>query len=137
MSMLEIIFSFTMFVTVMVPLMSVWVTHAKAFDQSQNQEVAGALAQMYMEQALNTGYNTTSTPTTTMTVKRTLRGQVENSLFNYTVAISDPTTPSFPVVYPPDSLSNPPPSHKVVVVIVAWSDATGNHTVSMESNAGW
>lgn len=127
MSLLETLISFTLFVTVMVVLMGVWVTHARAIELTQDQEVATNLAQMFMEQALDQGYAVTNVTSSPFLVQRFLRGVTYDSTFLYSVNVTD--APNGPLA--------PSPGHRVVVVKVEWQDSSANHTVMMESNATW
>jgi len=125
-SLLEVIFALTIFVMAMICMMSVWVTHARAIELGQDQEVAINLSQMLMEQSLNQGFavqNVTSQP---FVVQRFLRGQTLTSTFDYTISVYNATSPQ-----------PPSPGHRVVVVKVGWYDSTANHSISLESNASW
>ena len=126
MSLLEVMIAFTLFATVMVLLASVWVTHARAMELGQDQEVAANLCQMFMEQSLQRGYATGPLASAPFVVQRRIRGQIYDSTFYYTVNVTTATAP--PITSP---------LHKVVQVKVEWADSTGNHSVHMESNAAW
>ena len=116
-----------MFVTVMVFLMSVWVTHARAVELTQDQEVATNLAQMFMEQSLDQGFAVVNVTSSPFLVQRFLRGVTYDSTFLYSVNVTDS----------PNGALAPSPGHRVVVVKVEWQDSTANHTIMIESNATW
>lgn len=125
-SLLEVIFAVTIFLMAMICMMSVWVTHARAIELGQDQEVAINLSQMLMEQSLNQGFAVANVTSQPFVVQRFLRGQTLATTFNYTVSVFNATSPQ-----------PPSPGHRVVVVKVDWFDSTNNHTISLESNAPW
>ena len=126
MSLLETLIAFTLFVTVMAMLMGVWVAHARALELGQDQEVASSLCQMQMEQAMQLGFGAQSQNSVPFQMRRFIRGQPYDATFFYTVNVTNTTLPGITS-----------PLHRVIVVNVTWHDASGNHTVSMESNAAW
>jgi hypothetical protein len=125
MSILEVMIAFTLFVTCVVLLMSVWVTHAKGIELGQDQEVAANLCQMFMEQSLQQGFACVPVASQPYIMTRTLRGQSYNAIFNYSVSITNTT------------VGATAPMHRIVVCNVTWQNSTGNHTVHMESNVAW
>lgn len=130
-SILEVLVASVLFATTMLSMASVWVTHAKAIDKSQEQQVAGALAQRLMEMQRALGYQTVPVASTPFTIERTMRGITTSSTFIYEIYVVDRADPAHPSSVPHG------PTYKNVVVKVAWSDSTGNHVFTLESNAGW
>lgn len=122
--MLEVLVASVIFTTVMVAMMSVWITHARAIDQSQEQQVAGALAQRIMDMQRARGYQAESSTSQPFEIERTMRGVVTRATFFYTVNVTE-----VPFVSGP--------TYKNVLVTVQWQDSVGNHTYRLESNAGW
>ncbi len=122
--MLEVLIASVLFTTVMVAMMSVWITHARAIDKSQEQQVAGAIAQRIMEMQRAQGYQATNVTSTPFEIERTMRGVTTKATFFYEVHVIN------------GPLSNGP-TYKNVVVNVSWHDTTGDHTYMLESNAGW
>lgn len=122
--MLEILLASMLFTLVMTAMMSVWVTHARAIDKSQEQQVAGALAQRIMEMQRALGYQATNLVSQPFEIERTMRGVTQKATFYYDVTVTEQ-----PVVTGP--------TYKNVQVKVHWKDSTGNHTLLLESNAGW
>jgi hypothetical protein len=125
MSILEVMIAFTLFVTCVVLLMSVWVTHAKGIELGQDQEVAANLCQMFMEQSLAQGFSCVPVASQPYRMTRTLRGQSYDSIFTYSVNITNTT------------IGSTAPMHRILVCNVTWQNSTGNHLVTMESNVAW
>lgn len=123
-SMLETLLASILFSTVMTFMMAVWVTHAKAIDKSQDQQVAGALAQRIMEMQRARGFQATNVTSQSFQIERTMRGVTQEATFWYSVYVNDGPSVNGP-------------TYKNVLVRVAWEDQTGNHTLDVESNAGW
>ena len=122
--MLETLLASLLFTIVMTFMAAVWVTHSKAVDKSQDQQVAGALAQQVMEMQRVLGFQATNVTSQPFQIERTMRGVRQEVTFWYAVYVQDgPMTTG--------------PTYKNVVVRVAWSDRTGNHIMDVESNAGW
>ena len=122
--MLEVMIASVLFTLVMSAMMAVWVTHARAIDKSQEQQVAGAIAQAIMEQQRNKGYQAVNIASQPFFVDRTMRGVTSVAEFRYTVTVgTQPFTWG--------------PTYKDVTVNVSWTDTGGPHTFMLESNAGW
>lgn len=122
--MLEVMIASVLFTLVMSAMMAVWVTHARAIDKSQEQQVAGAVAQAIMEQQRNKGYQAVNITSQPFYVERTMRGVTSSARFDYTVTVGA-------------QAYTWGPTYKNVVVNVTYRDTTGPHTFMLESNAGW
>jgi type II secretory pathway pseudopilin PulG len=122
--MLEVMIAAVLFTLVMSAMMAVWVTHAKAIDKSQEQQVAGAIAQAIMEQQRNKGYQAVNITSQPFFVDRTMRVVTSSAEFRYTVTVNPQ-----PHIWGP--------TYKNVVVNVSYQDSVGPHTFTLESNAGW